>query len=89
MELKVYQLLAKIRNGMLSKIRHEAINKTEYCQDKPDRVLEWMEFIANPAKWDYSGLLSKEDKKLLEVLEYLIDDDMTEIRQYKEWKPIK
>lgn len=23
-----------------------------------------MEFIANPAKWDYSGLLSKEDKTI-------------------------
>jgi len=82
-ELKAYKLLAKIRGVMLSRIEHEARNKAEYCKDKPEDSQKWMEYIANPEKWDYCGLLAKEEKKVLEVLEYLLDDDMIDMRVRK------
>jgi hypothetical protein len=86
--LKAYKLLAQLRGQMLSRIEHEAKNKTEYCKDKPEKSQELMEYISNPAKWDHCGLLSKEDKKVLETLEYLLNDDAKEIKRYTEWKPI-
>jgi len=82
-ELKAYKLLAKIRGKMLSKIQHEARNKVEFCKDKPEEYQKWIEYIANPEKWDYCGLLKKEEKKELEILEYLLDDNMKEIRIIK------
>jgi len=89
MELKAYKLLAELRRQMLSRIKHEARLKTEFCKDKPEESQLWMEYISNPAKWDYCGIISKEDKKVLETLEYLLDDEMSEIRRYNEWKPIQ
>jgi hypothetical protein len=50
-------------------------------------MLKEFEYIANPAKWDYCGLLSKDEKAVLEMLEFLVDDSQKEIRKYKEWKP--
>lgn len=89
MKLKAYKLLAEIHESMISRITHEARTRTEYGKDKPEESQKWMEYIGNPAKWDYCGLLKKEDIKVLETLEYLLDDDMKEIRRYKEWKPIE
>jgi len=81
MELKAYKMLAQIRGSMLSTIEREARNKVEYCKDKPEESQKWMGHIANPEKWDFCGLLRKEDKKLLEMLEYLLDDGMTDIQE--------
>lgn len=61
----------------------------EYRQDKPEDVMKEMEHIADASKWDYSGLLNKEDKAVLETLEYLLDDDREEIRRYTHWEPTK
>ncbi len=36
-------------------------------KDKPEEVRLYVEHISNPAKWDYCGFLSKEDKKVLET----------------------
>jgi len=87
MELKAYKLLAQIRSGMLERIKMEAMNKVEYCKDEPEESQKWMEYISNPDKWDYCGLLNKENKATLETIEYLLNDDMDELRRYKEWKP--
>ncbi len=89
MELKAYKLLAQLRGQMLGKISHEAKNKAEYLKDKPEEAQLWMEYISNPAKWDYCGLLSKEDKKVLETIEYLLNDEAKEIIRYKEWTPME
>lgn len=87
MELKAYKLLAQLRGNILGKIELEARRKFEFSND-PEEHKKVLENISNPAKWDYCGLLNKEDKKVLETLEYLLDDDMTEIRRYKEWTPM-
>jgi len=89
MELKAYKLLAQLRYDMLSRIQNEARNKVEYRKDKPEESQQLLEYIANPAKWDHCGLLRKEDKKLLEILEFLLDDNAAEIRPYGEWKPME
>ncbi len=65
------------------------MNCVEYRQDKPDEVMKQMEHIANPGKWDYSGLLREDEKAVMEVLEYLLHDDMKELRVYKFWEPTK
>lgn len=88
-EIKAYKLLAEIRGNMLSKIQHQARICVEYKKEKPDELYEWFEYIANPDKWDYCGILKKEDKAVLEVLEYLLNDDEKELIKYKEWKPIE
>lgn len=80
-ELKAYKILANIRGAMLSRIEHEARNKTEYCKDKPEESQKWMEYIADPSKWDYCGLLKKEEKAVLETLEYLLNDYMPEMHR--------
>ena len=80
MELKAYKLLAKIRGSILSRIEHEARNKAEYSKDKPEDLQKWMEYFGNPEKWDYCGILKKEQHLVLKTLEYLLDDNATEFK---------
>jgi hypothetical protein len=82
-EYKAHKLLAELRKSLLTKIIHEAKNKVEYCQDKPEELKKWMEYISNPEKWDYCGIMRKEDLRVMEVLEYLVNDDANEIIKYK------
>lgn len=89
MELKAVRILADIRGELIGNIRHQVRNKVQYSKDDPDDVFKEMEFISNPAKWEYCGLLKKEDMKVMEVLEYLLDDNQDGIIPYKEWKPTK
>ncbi|MFA7307587.1 MAG: hypothetical protein WC026_13045 [Hyphomicrobium sp.] len=89
MELKAYKLLADLQGKLLDRITLEAERKAEYCKDKPEESQKWMEYISNPDKWDYCGLMSKEDMKVLDTIEYLLNNDATEIKKRKEWKPSK
>ncbi len=86
MELKAYKLLAELRGNMLSFIRNEAKTKIVYNSNKPEEMSKLLLHIADPSKWNYCGLLKNEDKKVLETLEYLLNDDDIEIYRYKEWK---
>lgn len=81
-ELKAYYLLSRIRGAMLSRIEHEAKNKAMYCTEKPEESQLWMGYIADSSKWDYCGLLKKEEKSVLEVLEFLLDDNMDEMQHH-------
>lgn len=86
--VKAKDMLLQIRSNMLASIQQRARNIVEYNKgDKPDEMLELFGNIANPAKWDYCGLLSKQDITTLEVLEYLLNDNQDKISRYKEWKP--
>ena len=76
MELKAYKLLAELRGKALNKIRFEAANKIQYCEKTPEEFKIWMGYIGDIEKWDYSGILSKEDLKVLETLEYLLNDSI-------------
>lgn len=87
MEFKAYKLLAQIRKDIIWKIQNEARNRIQYCKEKPEEFAKLVEYISNPGKWDYCGLLNKEDKRVLEVVEYLLNDDMDEIRKYESWEP--
>lgn len=86
-KLKIHEMLHSIYARMFTRVLYTARNCVEYRKDKPEEVMKEMENIANPEKWDYSGLLSKEDKRVLETLEYLLSD-RKELSRYKEWKPI-
>ena len=88
MELKAYKMLSEIRGSILSRIFQESRNVVEF-NSSPEKMEEKFRNISNPGKWDYCGLLSKEDKRTLEVLEYLINDDRKEIFKYKDWDPSK
>lgn len=79
MELKAWKLLAQIRGRMISTIVNKAQNKVEYCFDTLKEHQELMGYIANPAKWDYCGILNTEDKTQMELLEYLLEDEAKEI----------
>lgn len=89
MKLKAYKRLAELRGKMFSKILYEARNKTEYAHldsNTEKEIRKWIGAIANPDKWEYFGILSKEDMRELETLEFLLNDDKTEMEKYKEWK---
>ena len=88
-EFKAYKLLSDIRGRMLSSIDSKAKIAVEYRKSKPEEMHEDFKYIADPAKWDHASILSKENKAVLEVLEYLLNDNQTEIRPYKEWKTIE
>lgn len=81
LELKAYQELARLHGQLLSSLIYKAKHTMEYFKDNPEEMKKAMEFMATPNKWDHSGLLSKEDKKVLEMLEYLINDELIEIRK--------
>jgi len=89
MELKAYKLLAEIRGSLLNQIIHDAKNKIQYKQDDIDELRTLAEYISNPKKWDYTGYIHKEDIKVMEVLEFLLNDDQEKIIPYKEWTPPK
>ena len=87
MELKAYKLLAQLRLQMLNHVRREARNCVEYRKDKPEDVFKVMEHISNPGKLEYCGLIRKEDKLVMETLEYLLNDELSEIWINKDWAP--
>lgn len=89
MELKAYKILAQIQGNMLSWITAKARNRVEYGAKDTTEAQKLCEVISDPLQWDHHGLLDKADKKVLETIEYLLNDEQKEIRRYKEWKPIK
>mgnify|MGYP006883742108 CR=1 FL=1 len=89
MELKAYKFLANTYAKMFMRVRNTAMNAVEYKKDKPEEVFEQMQHISNPAKWSYCGIISEEDKAVLEFVEYLLNDDYKEVNKYKFWEPNK
>lgn len=75
-ELKAYKLLAELRGKALNTIKFEASNKTQYCENNPEEFKIWIGYIGSAEKWDYCGILSKENLKVLETLEYLLNDSV-------------
>ena len=62
----------------------------EYHDNKTkEEVVEKFDNIANPAKWDKTGILRSEERAKLELLEYLLNDNLNEVSKYKEWKPLE
>lgn len=89
MQLKAYKFLANTYAKMFMRVRNTAMNAVEYKKEKPEEVFEQMQNIANPAKWNYCGIINTEDKAVLEFVEYLLNDGQTEIRKYNFWEPLK
>jgi hypothetical protein len=80
-ELKIYKKLYQINSSILRTIMHNSLSRFEYrdrldvdAAEKEKRDIQLIESIAKKDKWDYHGICSKEDIKLMEFLEYLIDD---------------
>lgn len=80
-ELKAYKLLYQKKSQLLGAIRQQARNSFEYNKDKPEELLKKMEVIGESSLWDYHGIMNKTDIAIIEVLEYLIDDEATVIRK--------
>ena len=89
MEVKAVRILADIRGQLLDRIIHDAKIKMEYQRDDIDELRKLAEYISNPKKWNYTGYLHNEDIKVMEVIEFLLDDNQDEIIPYKEWTPPK
>lgn len=89
MELKAYKILYETYLRMFMRIRTTACNCVEYRKDKPEEVFKEMEYISNPDKWDYCGILNKQDKAVLETLQYLLNDNNQEIQRYTGWQPMQ
>ena len=85
-EVKIYKLLYGIQQNMLSRIMYDAQNIVQFSEGKPELTEKLINMITTPSKWDYYGFVSKEDKRLMEVLGYLLDDEAKDIGTYKDFK---
>lgn len=79
-ELKIYRKLYELNSAVLRTIVHRVDGRLQYrdkvdVDEKEKRDIELMESIANKDKWDYNGICSNDKIKLMEYLEYLLDDD--------------
>lgn len=78
-ELKIYKKLYEINSAVLRTIVHRVDDRLAY-RDKVDvdkkekRDIELMESIAKKDKWDFYGICNNDKIKLMEFLEYLLDD---------------
>lgn len=78
-ELKIYRKLYELNSAVLRTIISRAQDRIEYrdrvhVEEKEKRDIELMESIANKEKWDYYGICNNDKIKLMEFLEYLLDD---------------
>jgi tyrosyl-tRNA synthetase len=87
MELKAYKKLEDLYSSMFWVVMDKIRRCVEYRKDKPDDIYQELLNISNPDKWDYCGVISKEDKAVLEMLEYLLDNTEKNIVKYKAWHP--
>ena len=74
-KLKAYKILAEIRSRMLSRLESEARTKLQYSKNDPESLIQFIESIGYPDKWEYYGTLSKEDKEVMETIEYLLKEE--------------
>lgn len=87
-ELKAWRRLAELRGLLLSSIRYKAQNTIEY-QNKPDEILEQMRRFASEYQWRKHGLIRETDAAELLLLEYLLNDNESEVRSFKDWQPVQ
>ena len=79
-ELKAYKIIADIRGKMHDRIRQAATLQAEYGK-KEEKALKLLKNIADSSKWDSCNFLSREEKSVLEVLTFIVDDEMLNIRK--------
>lgn len=60
---RAYEILYEKYKELFEHIKKDAMNKIEYGKDK-DKI-EFLSFIANPKKYSYNGIMSKEDIKIV------------------------
>jgi hypothetical protein len=70
---KAYKLLHEKYKRLYTIIRTRTQNVLEYGQ-REDAV-KFLQTIVDEDTHDLTGIISKTDKEVLEVLEYLVDDD--------------
>lgn len=87
MELKAYKILAETYKSMFYHVMDRARNCVQYKSNTPEDIIDVLSSISNPEKWDYSGLISKERQAVLDTVEYLLNDELTEITKRKPWQP--
>lgn len=79
-ELKIYRKLYELNSAVLRTIIHRTQGRLD-CRDnksvgvsKEQEYIELMESIAKKEKWDFHGICSNDNIKLMEFLEYLLDN---------------
>ena len=78
-EFKAYKLLYEKKTELLSVIRHQARMRSEY--GKPEESVRQLEVIGDSSLWDEAGIMNQGDIDIINVLEYLINDEETVIRK--------
>jgi len=68
-EARAYKRLYELYRMTLGNITTRAKNCVEYSLDKPEKVNELMQFIADQSKWDYCGRESKQNTIAINELE--------------------
>ncbi len=82
-EIKATRILLNLHAQLLNGIMFKIDNIVQYKQDKPEEIMAVLENISNPERWEYCGIINDKDKVVIEVLEYLLNDDQKEIHKYK------
>lgn len=74
MREKAYKRLASEYKSLAMGMVHRCQNILDYAKTGPD-ALKLLSDIADMGKWDYNGIQRKEDSRIVEMLEYLLDDN--------------
>ena len=71
---KAYKRLAYEYKTLAMGIIHRCQNVLDYAKTGDD-ALKLISSIVDMGKWDYHGIQRKEDSRIVEILEYLLDDN--------------
>lgn len=71
---KAYKKLAYEYKSLATEMIRRSQNILEYAKTGED-ALKLISSIADKSKWDYCGIQQKENSHIIEILEYLLDDN--------------
>lgn len=76
-KLKIYKKLYQLNSSIVSSMYYKGRTRLEYREhDKEKSDSQFIESIGDKQKWEYHGICSKEDIKMIEFLEYLLNDNI-------------
>lgn len=75
-ELKIYKEIAELRWQIILQMLHRMNKDTVkyHIEQDEDGGLKHFTNVGDTEKWDYMGIMYKQEQHLLKFLEYLIDD---------------
>ena len=86
-ELKAWKRLAELRGEALGQVARQALTKVQYCENKLEQLFKQMEYTSKRDSWGFCGILHTVVLAEMRLLEYLLDDRVTEVlRTSTDWR---